>query len=100
MKKYNIKTGIIGVGRWGVNHVRIFNELSNLIYCSDTDAKKAIQFKEREEYYDLIFTENYQVILSNPEIEAVVVSTPPKTHYQIVKDCLLNNKHVLVEKPF
>ena len=32
-------------------------------------------------------------------LDAIVISTPPKTHFQIAKDCLLNGLHVLVEKP-
>ncbi|MEJ2750887.1 MAG: Gfo/Idh/MocA family oxidoreductase, partial [Anaerolineae bacterium] len=33
------------------------------------------------------------------DIEAVVISTPPPTHFAIARDCLLNGLHVLVEKP-
>ena len=32
-------------------------------------------------------------------LDAVVVSTPPKTHYKFAKDCLMHGLHVLVEKP-
>lgn len=31
--------------------------------------------------------------------DAVVIGTPPKTHYKIAKMCLSLNKHVLIEKP-
>ncbi|HID25923.1 MAG TPA: Gfo/Idh/MocA family oxidoreductase, partial [Thermoplasmata archaeon] len=30
---------------------------------------------------------------------AVVIATPTDTHYDVVKNCLKNGKHVLVEKP-
>lgn len=33
------------------------------------------------------------------EVDAVVIGTPPKAHYPMVKACLLCGKHVLVEKP-
>ena len=33
------------------------------------------------------------------EIDAVVIGTPPKQHFPMVRACLLLNKHVLVEKP-
>ena len=32
-------------------------------------------------------------------LDAVVISTPPKTHFDIAKDCLAHDLHVLVEKP-
>lgn len=31
------------------------------------------------------------------EIDAVVIGTPPKQHFPMVRACLLLNKHVLVE---
>lgn len=39
-------------------------------------------------------------IWEDPEIELVVISTPPQSHYQLAKEALTNNKNVLVEKPF
>lgn len=32
-------------------------------------------------------------------IDAVIIGTPPKQHYALVKACLMLEKHVLVEKP-
>lgn len=37
--------------------------------------------------------------LLTPEIDLVVITTPNQTHYQMVKEALLADKHVLVEKP-
>ncbi|EXI62713.1 oxidoreductase [Mannheimia granulomatis] len=37
--------------------------------------------------------------LLTPEIDLVVITTPNQTHYTMVKEALLANKHVLVEKP-
>lgn len=37
--------------------------------------------------------------LFNLKLDAVIISTPPKTHYEIAKDCLMHGLHVLVEKP-
>lgn len=39
-------------------------------------------------------------MLQDPEIDLVVISTPPDTHYQVTKDTIQSGKHVLVEKPF
>jgi predicted dehydrogenase len=37
--------------------------------------------------------------LADPEVDAVVISTPPQSHTQILEDCLKHGKHVLLEKP-
>lgn len=45
-------------------------------------------------------TTDYRVLLQNPEIDAVIVSTTPETtHYPIARESLLAGKHVLLEKP-
>ncbi|UCD15275.1 MAG: Gfo/Idh/MocA family oxidoreductase, partial [Candidatus Omnitrophota bacterium] len=42
---------------------------------------------------------DYQKILNDNTIDAVVISTPAVTHYELTKAALVRNKHVLVEKP-
>ena len=45
-------------------------------------------------------TDDYQVLLANPDIEAVMISaTPETTHHPMARDALLAGKHVLLEKP-
>lgn len=45
-------------------------------------------------------TTDYRVLVENPSIEAVMISTTPEpTHYPITKECLSAGKHVLLEKP-
>lgn len=93
-----MKTAIIGCGYWGPNYVRIFNEIddSNLLYIADVDHKKLAKVVKNS---DIKITKNYEKILEDDEVEAVVISTPSSTHYKIAKDCILKDKHVLVEKP-
>ena len=70
MKKINI--GIIGRGYWGP-----INEL----------------------YPRIKTTQNYNKILNDKNIDAVIISTPAATHYKLTRDALICEKHVLVEKP-
>lgn len=56
---------------------------------SDWDAVEGVTYvKESEE------------IWNDPDIDLVVLSTPPHTHYPLAKEALENGKNVLVEKPF
>jgi myo-inositol 2-dehydrogenase/D-chiro-inositol 1-dehydrogenase len=43
--------------------------------------------------------ENPQEIISNKHIDAVIISSPTPTHFNLIKKCLRNNKHVFCEKP-
>ena len=45
-------------------------------------------------------TQDYNDILTSPEIDAVAVITPVSTHFELAKKALENGKHVFVEKPF
>jgi predicted dehydrogenase len=44
-------------------------------------------------------SQDFEEVLSDPDVEAVVVATPVPTHYSLAKQALLAGKHVFVEKP-
>lgn len=91
--------GIVGCGHWGYNHLRNFYHLPDctVSMCSDIDKERLQIIKES--YPQIEVYGNYQEIIKSPKIDAVVVATPTSTHYQITKECLLNDKDVLCEKP-
>ena len=45
-------------------------------------------------------TSDYEVILSNPDVDTIHIGTPNHTHYDYAKQALLAGKHVICEKPF
>lgn len=94
-----IRIGIIGCGHWGTNHVRIFylSKGAKVKVCCDKnpDRLKALC----ETYPDLTTVTDYNKVINDKAIDAVVIATPTATHYQLVKASLLNGKHVLCEKP-
>lgn len=98
-KKESINFGLIGYGYWGPNFARDINEAKNghLKYCADLSEINLKKIKEK--YPQVIATSDYHDILRDRDIDAVVVATPTKTHYQIVKEAILAKKHVFVEKP-
>jgi len=89
-----VKIGIIGIGKWGKNHLRSLSEIDcDIVGISDVDIKK----KRLAEEQGIEFFEDYLKLLE--KIDAVTVATPTDLHYDIVIDCLNAGKHVLVEKP-
>lgn len=93
-----IKLGIIGAGRWGINHVRTANQLldGKLTVC---DFNPRTSEKIAEISPGISFTTKFEDIIKSPDINAVIIATPAETHYEIAKKTLLNGKNVLVEKP-
>lgn len=94
-----ISVGVIGCGYWGFNHVRIFGEHQKclLAWCSDLDSK--ILKKINERYPSSRTTEDYRKVLKDDGVDAVCISSPAKTHFEIAKEAIESGKHVLIEKP-
>ena len=89
-----VKIGLVGVGKWGLNHLRSISELDcDFVGFSDVDLGK----KKLAAEYDVDFFPSYKSLFS--KVDAVVVTTPTDTHYEIVNECLDAGKHVFVEKP-
>ena len=92
------KIGIIGIGNWGKNLVRDFSKISNIKKCTSKGNPQNIQWLKKN-YSSIEYVTNYKEILNDNEINAVIISTPIKTHYALVKKALLSKKHVFIEKP-
>lgn len=93
-----INVGIIGSGYWGPNLIRNFIEIpqSNVVAVADLKEERLSKIKTR--YPDILTTPNYRDLFTMG-LDAVVVATPPSTHFMLARDCLNHGLHVLVEKP-
>jgi predicted dehydrogenase len=92
------RIGIIGYGYWGPNLTRNFNEIpsADLVAIADLNEER---LKQATSKYPQVIAKGDYHELFNLGLDAVIVSTPPASHYRIAKECLENNLHVLVEKP-
>ncbi len=88
--------GIIGLGYWGPNILRILksNDGVNIKYICDLSDEVINKYKN-----DFFCTKNYFDILNDMTVDIVFVITPISTHYKIIIDCIKYNKSVYVEKP-
>ncbi len=91
------RIGVIGAGAWGRNLVRNFAQLGVLRAVCDTEASKVRSC--RVNYPNLNCTDSIDEVLSDPEINGVVVATPAKSHYELSKKVLAARRHLFVEKP-
>ena len=91
------RIGQAGLGGWGKNLARNFDELADLAWLCDADEAKRREFAAR--YPAARVTGDYEELLGNAALEAVVVATPVVTHYELARRALEAGKHVFVEKP-
>jgi predicted dehydrogenase len=94
-----LRIGIIGLGYWGPNLVRCFQEFPDcqVVYLCDRDAARLADMSGR--FPDIIGTNDTSEVLNRDRIDAVVIATPTKTHYQLAKQALSQGIHTFVEKP-
>ncbi|MCM8780697.1 MAG: Gfo/Idh/MocA family oxidoreductase [Candidatus Omnitrophica bacterium] len=95
MKK--IKVAVIGIGRLGSIHAKLYKEIPSSRLCAvcDIDTNRLNQisrelkipgYKDYRELFD--------------KVDAVSIAAPTYLHYRIARDFLNRRIHVLVEKPF
>ena len=95
-----MKLAVIGCGYWGPNLIRNYiqsNRLQELI-CCDLDPKRLARMKNL--YPTITPLSDYKELLDMPDLDAVAIATPVKSHYPIAKEFLAKDKHVFIEKPF
>jgi predicted dehydrogenase len=96
-----LKAAIIGCGwvsdwhvRDGLAHIPDQYEVTA---CCDVDQKKADEFGDR--YGIPLRTTSYDEILKSPDVDVVILCTPPSLHYSMSVAALEADKHVACEKP-
>ena len=87
--------GVLGCGYWGSNHIKTLSLLGNLYAVADIDNEKATN-KAKEYGVNALSPED---MLKYADIDAIVIALPPQFHAQYAEAAIINNKHVLVEKP-
>jgi predicted dehydrogenase len=88
---------VAGLGYWGPNLARNFDELAELTWLCDTSRERLAAFASR--YPQANRTADFGEMLADDTLDAVVIATPVPTHYELARRALAARKHVLVEKP-
>jgi predicted dehydrogenase len=94
-----IRVAVVGLGYWGPNLVRNLHEVLEAEVAVACDLRQEALATLARRYPAVPQTTNYEEILGDPTVDAVVVATPVSTHYELALAALNAGKHVLVEKP-
>ena len=100
MKNQLIKLAVVGVGDWGKNLARNYHQITDceLKYICDLDQKKLERLQLQ--LPGTAINTNFNELLADHELDAIVIATTAPTHYELAKAALRAGKHVYVEKPF
>ncbi len=94
-----LRAGIIGLGKMGISHAAIVGAQPDVDLAAVCDTSPIVTnaFKK---YSPATTYSDHRKMLARENLDLVVVATPTKLHYAMVKDALEADVHVFCEKPF
>ncbi len=95
----SLNVAVVGLGYWGPNLIRNLHELPLIKTIVACDRVAARLERVSRRFPSVAATTQYDELLSDSTIDAVVIATPISTHYPLAAAALLAGKHVMVEKP-
>jgi len=98
-----IRAAVIGLGRWGCNHVRAAQAPGTAACTTLRFTRAVVRDTSRSADYarehDLQLGARFEDVLADPSIDAVVLATPNSLHAGQIEACARAGKSVLSEKP-
>lgn len=93
-----LRVAVVGVGRWGYNLAKTLAAMESceLAVLCDSSLERLTQVAD--ELKVSAASEHFDDVLG-PEIDAVVLATPPESHARLARLAVSAGKHVFVEKP-
>tara|TARA_Y100000590_G_scaffold464719_1_gene634866 strand:+ start:7364 stop:8353 length:990 start_codon:yes stop_codon:yes gene_type:complete len=93
-----MKTAVIGLGWWGKVIVKNLHKSKkiNVVCGADKDLSKLRDFGNE---YDIELRDNYNSVIQDKDIEAVILATPNRLHHTHIIEAAKKGKHVFCEKP-
>jgi predicted dehydrogenase len=87
---------LVGLGRWGANHLRVLRELGVATWAADTDpARRAWAVAQGLDAARVVA----DLEAALPHVRAVDVATPADSHLALASAALAAGRHCFVEKP-
>ena len=96
MQNTKLRTAVIGAGKMGAIHAKVYSQLSQceLVAVVDIDANKAQRLADQ---YNCLASNDCEEIMD--KVDAVTISTPTVTHLKLAKIFIKKQIAVLIEKP-
>ena len=95
----SLRVALVGYGYWGPNLLRVYHQVPTTRVTTVCDLRQEALDTAGARYPDVRVTRDVAAVLSDAQIDAVLIATPISTHYPLAKAALEAGKHVFVEKP-
>jgi predicted dehydrogenase len=94
-----VNIALAGPGYWGPNLARNFAALPGARLHTLCDVRTERLEELRKDYPHAKLEREFEAVLSDPDVHAIVIATPVYTHFELALAALRAGKHVMVEKP-
>ena len=94
-----VSVALVGAGYWGKKLLPKFVHHRNSLVQTVCDVHPAHRAEMNQVYPDIPTTDSIDNILSDPGIAAIILATPPATHFSLARKAIESGKHIWVEKP-
>lgn len=94
-----VTVAVVGAGGWGKNLVRNFAAIAGARLKTICDLDAGLLARHQVAYDGVQTTQEFQDVIADGEIQAVVIATTAPTHFRLARQALEAGKHVYVEKP-
>ena len=94
-----IRVGVVGLGKMGLSHQAMINVHPDVTVTAVCDATGYV-LDVLNKYTGVRTFTDYETMLRDAELDAVLIATPSRLHVEMVRAALERNLHVFCEKPF
>ena len=99
VRRMTVNVAIVGLGYWGPNLARNIAILDGGRLHTLCDAQPDRLARHGRQYPGTRTTTDFETVLADDEVDAVVLATPVASHFELAKRAMDAGKHVMVEKP-
>jgi predicted dehydrogenase len=100
MKK--VRIGLIGLGVMASEHVKQLLQIEGVTITAicDRESDRVLEWGLRYQIEQQSRYTEYEALITDPNVDAILSVTPNDAHYDIIRLCLIHGKPIMTEKPF
>ena len=97
--KKKLKVAVLGYGYWGPHIARNLSQITGFDLSAIVDFSLERRIEANIKHVSVPSFATFDEALLNIELDAVVIATPTRSHYELTLQALENGLHTIVEKP-
>jgi len=94
-----LRVGVIGVGRFGRLHIRVFNQIKECVVTAIADVDVSLLEQVKNDFNINKGYKNSLDLIRDPEIDVISIVSNEDTHGPLAMEAIKQGKHVFIEKP-